>query len=378
MNILIAPNAFKNSLDARSVADAIAQGLNQSKLNGYYHTFPIADGGDGTGKLLIEHLKGERISAGAHDALGRPVTTHFGLADNGHTAIVEMADASGLHLLNTAELNPLQANSYGTGQLIKAALDKGVSKIIIGMGGSATVDGGVGILSALGIKFFNRQGDELAPTPAALAGLHYIDTTNFDHRVFKAEIMILCDVDNQLLGTEGAAAMFGPQKGASPDDVVKLNTFLSDMAAIALKQTGKDMAAIKHSGTAGGAAAGMYAFLNARLVAGADNFLKLTGFDEALQDIDVVITGEGSIDGQTLHGKAPAAVAMIAKPRGIKVLGVAGRVPTKPAVQLNQWFDKLISINKTPVHLDAALKNTRQNLISTAKEIGDWLVDGKD
>lgn len=373
MNILIAPNAFKNSLNAQSAAEALAEGLSQSKANAQCRLFPVADGGDGTGYLLIKHLNGTHIEALAHDALGQPLTTHFGLADNGSTAIIEMADASGLRLLKTSELNPMQANCFGTGELIKAALDKGANKIIIGMGGSATVDGGVGILSALGIKFFNEQGDELTATPAGLIDVGYIDTSNLDQRILKVEIIILCDVDNQLLGDEGAARMFGPQKGATADDVIKLDQFLSKLAAIALKQTGKDMATIKHSGTAGGAAAGMYAFLHAKLVAGADNFLKLTGFEEALKNIDLVITGEGSIDEQTLHGKAPAAVAITAKQKGIKVFGVAGKVPSVPSAALNQYFDKLISINKIPIDLETALKNTRPNLISTGKEIGDHL-----
>lgn len=375
MNILIAPNAFKNSLDAQAVALAVAEGLKQSTLNCHCRLFAVADGGDGTGDLLIDHLNGERINFAAHDALGRPVNAHFGLADNGRTAIIEMADASGLRLLKTNELNPMQANTYGTGELIEAALDRGVDKIIIGMGGSATVDGGVGILSALGIKFFDKQGDELAAVPAALSALDKVDLANLDQRILNCEILILCDVDNHLLGDKGAAAMFGPQKGASADDVVKLDSFLSKLAAIAQKQTGKDMANIKHSGTAGGAAAGMYAFLNAKLVAGADSFLKLTGFDKALQEADLVITGEGSIDEQTLHGKAPAAVAMAAKQKGIKVIGVAGKLPVDPGTELNQYFDKLITINKTPVDLETALKNTRQNLIATSKEIGDYLVD---
>jgi len=375
MNILIAPNAFKNALDAQRVAEAIAQGINQSRANAQCRLFPVADGGDGTGDLLIKHLNGERIEAEAHDALGRPITAHFGLADGCQTAIIEMANASGLRLLKMAELNPMQASTFGTGELIKAALDKGATKIIIGMGGSATVDGGVGILSALGIRFFNKRADELAATPAGLVDLDHIDTSDIDQRILKADVMILCDVDNQLLGDAGAAAMFGPQKGASVDDVVKLDSFLTRLSSIALQQTGKDMGSIKHSGTAGGAAAGMYAFLNARLVAGADNFLKLTGFEEALKDTDLVITGEGSIDEQTLHGKAPAAVAIAAKQKGIKVIGIAGKVPLAPVPALNQSFDKLININKTPVDLETAVKNTRQNLILTGKEIGDGLVE---
>ncbi|HWZ36371.1 MAG TPA: glycerate kinase [Mucilaginibacter sp.] len=376
MNILIAPNAFKNALDAQSTAEAIAEGLSQSKANAHCRLFPVADGGDGTGDLLIKHLNGERIDAKVQDALGRPITTHFGLADNGRTAIIEMADASGLRLLKTDELDPMQANASGTGRLIKAALDKGANKIIIGMGGSATVDGGAGILSALGIRFFNKQGDELTATPAGLVDLDHVDSSNLDQRILKAEVIILCDVDNQLLGDEGAAAMFGPQKGASPQDLIKLDNFLRKLSSIALKQTGKDMASVKHSGTAGGAAAGMYAFLNAKLVAGADNFLKLTGFDEALKSTDLVITGEGSIDEQTLHGKAPAAVAIAARQKGIQVIGVAGKVPTEISAALNQYFDKLININKTPVDLETALKDTRQNLISTGKEIGDHLIGG--
>jgi glycerate kinase len=282
-----------------------------------------------------------------------------------------MANASGLRLLKMAELNPMQASTFGTGELIKAALDKGATKIIIGMGGSATVDGGVGILSALGIRFFDKRGDELVATPAGLVDLDHIDTSDIDQRILKADVMILCDVDNQLLGDAGAAAVFGPQKGASADDVVKLDSFLTRLSSIALKQMGKDMASIKHSGTAGGAAAGMYAFLNAKLVAGADNFLKLTGFYDALKDIDLVITGEGSIDEQTLRGKAPAAVAIAAKQKGIKVIGVAGNIPSKPGAALNQYFDRLININKTAVDLETALKNTRQNLIAVGKEIGD-------
>ncbi|WP_214072893.1 glycerate kinase [Mucilaginibacter sp. dw_454] len=376
MNILVAPNAFKNSLDAHRAGEAIAEGLKQSKLDCQCRLFPVADGGDGTGELLIKHLNGESISVPVHDALGRPINAHFGLTDDNRTAIIEMADASGLRQLKTMELDPMRANSFGTGELIKAVLDKGVNEIIIGMGGSATIDGGAGILAALGMRFYNRQGEELAPKPGALVDLDHIDTSNLDQRILNSEILILCDVDNQLLGPQGAAAMFGPQKGAMPDDVVTLEKMLSKLSDIALKQTGKDMSTVKHSGTAGGAAAGMYAFLNAKLVAGADSFLKITDFGGTLKNIDLVITGEGSIDEQTIHGKAPAAVAMMAKQRDIKVIGVAGKVPLEPTIKLNHLFDKLISINKTPVDLDTALKNTRQNLVTIGKEIGDYLVDG--
>lgn len=374
MNIVIAPNAFKNALDAYAAAQAIAEGLCKSKFHVRCRIFPVADGGDGTGELLIKHLKGERIETPAHNALGRAITAHFGLADAGQTAIIEMADASGLRQLKTTELNPLIANSYGTGELIKAALHKGVKKIVIGMGGSATIDGGVGILSALGIRFFNARGEELTATPGTLDDLAHVDTSGLDKRIQDCQIVILCDVNNQLLGNNGAAAVFGRQKGASPVDLIKLESFLTRLADIALKQTGKDMAGIKHSGTAGGAAAAMYAFFNAELVAGAEIFLQLTHFNKVLKNADLVITGEGSIDEQTLSGKAPAAVAVAAKQQGIKVIGVAGNVPKEPNARLNQLFDQLININKTPVDLETALKTTRQNLILTGKQIGEWLM----
>jgi glycerate kinase len=374
MNILIAPNTFKNSLDAQSVAEAIALGLQQSNLDCQCQLFPVGDGGDGTGDLLIKHLHGAIINVNVHDALGREITASLGLVDNSRTAVIEMANASGIRLLEPSELNPMQANTVGTGELIKAALDKGANKIIIGMGGSATVDGGIGILSALGVSFLDAEGNLLQPTPAELEAMESVDLSGLDKRVLACEIDILCDVDNKLLGNEGAAAVFGPQKGAAPNDVIKLDAMLSKLAAIALQQTGKDMTTIKHSGTAGGAAAGLYAFLNANLVSGANSFLELTGFNDALQNTDLVITGEGSIDEQTLQGKAPAAVAALAKKKNIKVIGLAGKVPLAHSTALNQYFDILYSINKEPTDLATALKNTRDNLIRTAKEIGDSLV----
>ncbi|MCC8424675.1 glycerate kinase [Mucilaginibacter sp. UR6-11] len=373
MNILIAPNAFKNSLDAQGVAAAIASGLKQSKLDCNCRLFPVGDGGDGTGDLLIKHLGGELINVAVHDAYGHQITAAFGLVDNGQTAVIEMAAASGLRLLDAGDLHPMLATSTGTGELIEAALDKGVNKIIIGMGGSATVDGGAGILNALGINFLAGDGAILKPVPEALINLKQIDTTGLDKRILDCEIIVLCDVDSTLLGDRGAAAVFGPQKGATGAEVVQLDRMLTNFAAIALQQTGKDMTTIKHSGTAGGAAAGLFAFINAKLVSGADSFLNLTGFDAALQNTDLVITGEGSIDEQTLQGKAPAVVASRAKKRNIKVVGLAGIVPSEPIRALNQYFDILLAINKNTDDLQTALKNTRENLEHTALQLGNSL-----
>ncbi|HVV54517.1 MAG TPA: glycerate kinase, partial [Mucilaginibacter sp.] len=296
MHILIAPNAFKGSLSAQQAAEAIEQGLNLSGLDCTTECFPIADGGDGTGSLIIERCKGRRISRDVHDPLGRVITASFGLIDQGKTAVIEMADASGLRLLKAGEPDPVHASSYGTGELISAALDEGAKRIIIAMGGSATVDGGCGILSALGIRFTDQEGKLLKPIPAELIRMADIDASQLDPRIAGAEVAILCDVNNQLLGPHGAAQVFGPQKGASSGDVMMLEKFLENFAKLSLKISGKDMTAIKHGGAAGGATAGLFAWLNAELVNGIDYFLSLTGFDEALSRADLVITGEGSLD----------------------------------------------------------------------------------
>ena len=371
MHILIVPNAFKNSLEAAEAADAIEAGLKLSKLVCTTTCFPVADGGDGTGGLIIEKCNGAIITREVRDPLGRKIRSSFGLIDNSKTAVIEMADASGLRLLKKSELKPLRASSYGTGELIKSALDEDVRKMVVGMGGSATVDGGCGILSALGVKFMDGAGKQLPAVPEDLLKMTAVDASALDPRIFDCEIVILCDVNNKLLGPNGAAKVFGPQKGATPKDVVLLDAFLKKFSSITARQTGIDMAGIKHSGTAGGAAAGLHAWLNAKLVNGIDSFLSLTNFDEELHKCNLVITGEGSIDAQTLDGKGPYGVALRAKNKNIPVIGMAGKVPAENDDKLNACFDVLISINNETDDLAAAMKNTRANLIQTATEIGD-------
>ena len=373
MNILISPNAFKNSLGAIEVARAIQQGLMQSKLDCTCECFPVGDGGDGTGVLLTKKLNGITVNAVAHDPLGREINAAFGLIDSGKTAVVEMASASGLRLLHSNELNPLKATSYGTGELIKAALDRGVEKVIIGMGGSATIDGGTGILKALGIRFLDAEGKDLINLPADLQSLDSIDLSEMDERVMNCEFIILCDVENSLLGEQGAAAVFGPQKGASEHQVKELEAALNQQARLALRRTGKDLSNIKYGGTAGGAAWGLHTFLNARLANGIGYFLHLTDFDSSLQKADIVITGEGSIDEQTLQGKGPFGVACLAKEKGCPVIGLAGVVPLQQNANLQQYFDVLLSIGNQPSDLPAAFAATEANLIRTSKALGDLL-----
>lgn len=376
MHILIAPNAFKNSLDAAAVATAINEGLQRSNLDCTTHCFPVGDGGDGTGVLIIKHCNGTIIPAEVNDPLGRKITSSFGLIDNGKTAVIEMADASGLRLLKNTELDPLRASSFGTGELINQALNKGAGKIILCIGGSATIDGGAGILQALGFRFLDKHKKELSKMPETLVQLNTIDHSEINGRIMHCELIVLCDVENVLLGNEGAAAVFGPQKGASPDDIKKLDASLSKLRDVVFQQTGKDISLIKYGGAAGGVAAGMSSLLNAQLVNGIDYFLSLTGFDKALEKADLVITGEGSIDIQTLQGKGPFGVAKSAKQKGIRVIGLAGKVLLKTDALLQQYFDMLLSINTEPTDLSEALLHTRNNLIRTARAIGDRLALG--
>ncbi len=373
MHILIAPNAFKNSLNATEVADAIQQGLSLSRLNCTSICFPIADGGDGTGSLIVDTCKGEIIRKEVNDPFGRKISASFGLIGEGKTAVIEMADASGLRLLKKEELNPLQASSYGTGELIKFALDEGVSKIILAMGGSATVDGGCGILSALGINFFDADGKKLKAIPQDLINLANVDSSALDQRIYDCELVILCDVDNKLLGEQGSAGVFGPQKGATPEMVNVLDGFLTNFAKVSVAPTGINMAELKHGGAAGGAAAGLHTFLNAKLVNGIEYFLSLTNFDSALDNADLVITGEGSIDLQTLRGKGPYGVAFAAKNKNIPVIGIAGSIPLENDENLRRYFDVMISINNEPGDLAAAMKNTQKNLVRTATALGDLI-----
>jgi len=373
MHILIAPNAFKHSLTANETADAIQEGLKRSGLNFTSECFPIADGGDGTGHLIVEKCGGIWHEYDVHDPLGRLIKASLGIIDEGKTAVIEMADASGIRLLNEDERSPLMATSFGTGELISFALDRQVERIIIGLGGSATVDGGVGILSALGMKFRDADGLELAALPVNMARFHHIDASMFDDRVLKCHITVLCDVDNLLLGKQGSAAVFGPQKGASPEDVKLLDLALANLSEIAFKSTGIKMNEIIHGGAAGGIAATLRAFFKADLVNGGEHFLQITGFNESLKNADLLITGEGSLDEQTLQGKGPFAVAKYAKEKGIPVIGLAGKVPLMDHPELNKYFDLLLAIGNQPTDLETAMKFTASNLIRTSLIVGRFL-----
>jgi glycerate 2-kinase len=377
MHILIAPNAFKHALDADQVAEAIERGLMASKLMCSCERFPIGDGGNGTCRLIIEKLQGETVELLVSDPLGRPISASFGLVDGGKTAVIEMADASGIHLLREEELNPLHANTYGTGQLVRGALEHGVNEVIIGMGGSATIDGGSGILAALGIRFLDADGREITDLPLGLEKLHEIDRTAVDSRLMNCKLTILCDVVNPLLGIAGAAHVFGPQKGAAPAMVEHLEAILKRYADVVLAETGISLSDLASGGVAGGASAGLKGLLGAELVNGSDYFLSLTGFDKSLERSDWVVTAEGSIDSQTLQGKGPYGVAKRAQHFGIPVIGLAGRIPLDITPELNRCFDVLMAIGNGPESLADALPATSSNLYRVALQIGNLIAKTK-
>jgi glycerate kinase len=373
MKIVIAPNAFKNSLLAAEVAEAISKGLAQSKLDCETICHPVGDGGDGTGLLLAQHFKARKIITTVHDPLMRSIESAFYFIDVSSTAIIEMADASGLRLLKPEEYDPLHATTFGTGELIKAALNEGAKKIIICIGGSATIDAGTGMLNALGAKFFDAQENELKNLSAALKNVHAVNLLDLDKRIFHTEFIVLCDVENTLLGEHGAAKIFGPQKGATHDDVLILEEGFKKLCNIVYDESGKDMSMIKHGGAAGGVAAALHTFLHAKLVNGIHHFLHLTKFEETIKDANLVITGEGSIDLQTLQGKAPFGVAQKAKQYSLAVIGIAGKVPLTPNEELEKYFDLLLPINNEAIELSTALQYTYKNLVRTAKLLGDML-----
>ncbi len=323
MRVVLAPDKFKGSASAREVAGALAAGLRAARPDLEITELPVADGGDGTVAAAVAAGFAE-IQVTAAGPVGDPVGTSFAL--RGRTAVVELADVTGLRRLPGPGLAPLTASTFGVGQVITAALDAGATEIVLGVGGSASTDGGAGMLQALGARLTDAGGRDLARGGAALAGLAAVDLAGLDRRIARARFLVACDVDSPLTGPAGAAAVFGPQKGAGPAEVGLLDRALAHWAAVTARVTGRDAARVPGAGAAGGTAFGALAYLGADLVAGADLVLGLIGFDAALAGAGLVVTGEGSLDRQTLTGKAPLGVARAAARRGVPVVAVAGRV----------------------------------------------------
>jgi glycerate kinase len=369
MNILIAPGAFKQSLSANQAADCIARGLKQALPQANLTLFPIADGGNGTLDAWLAQ-GGTRHTLAVHDPLMRPIQADYGMLPDGKTAVIEMALASGMELLPTAELNPLQATTYGTGELLRHALENGARRFIIGMGGSATVDGASGALRALGIKLLDKSGAEIAHGGGGLTQLATIDASALDSRWQECEIIIASDVENLLLGEQGAAAVFGPQKGATPEQVKILDGCLSHFANVLAAQHGYEIRNLVGGGAAGGLAAGLIAFLGGRIASGIDLLLAHNNFVERLKDADLVITGEGQMDEQTIHGKGPIGVAKLAKEHSVPTIALVGGLNVHDSILHENGIQAAFSIVDKPMPLSDALANAHILLERAALRIG--------
>ncbi|SFA87960.1 MULTISPECIES: glycerate kinase [unclassified Bacillus (in: firmicutes)] len=326
MKIVIAPDSFKESIASSDVSSAIEKGFLKVFPEAEIVKVPVADGGEGTVKALVDSTGGKIIFRKVTGPLGKPVNAFFGLLGDGNTAIIEMAAASGLQLVPADKRNPLLTTTYGTGELILAALEFGVKKIIVGIGGSATNDGGAGMAQALGARLVNKQGEEIGWGGRALGELAAIDVSGIDSRLSEVKIEVACDVNYPLIGEKGASAIFGPQKGATPEMVKQLDSNLCQFARIVEKDLGKQISYLPGSGAAGGLGGGLLAFLNVELKPGIEIVIQATQLNEIVKDADLVITGEGKMDAQSLHGKTPVGVANIAKQYDIPVLAIVGSI----------------------------------------------------
>lgn len=355
MKIVLAPNAFKGSMTAMQAALAMEQGVRVAFPGAEVLRVPVADGGDGLAEVLIDALGGEPRTFAVCGPLGAPLQATLCQVPALGLAAVEMAAASGLALLAPADRDPTRTGTYGTGELIGAALDLGARRIVVGLGGSATTDGGVGMAAALGVRFLDAAGRPVAPVGGALGQIRHIDMTGLDPRLAGVRVEAICDVDNPLLGPTGAAAVYGPQKGATPAQVVELEAGLTHLADLIQAELGQDIRDLPGAGAAGGLGSGLRAFLGAELRRGVDLVLDLVGLDAALGGADLVITAEGQIDYQTAFGKAPAGVAERARALGIPCLAIAGGIGEGIAALHPLGIDAVFSLCPGPMTLDQAM-----------------------
>lgn len=366
---LCAPDSFKESLTALAAAKAMAEGIRRADRHAEIRLTPMADGGEGTARALADATGGAMVAAAAHDPLGRAIRAEFAMLGDGRTAVVETAAASGLALVGAAERNPLIASSFGTGELMRAALDAGAATIVVGLGGSATNDAGAGMLTALGARFLDDAGRELPAGGAALGSLAFIDTDGLDSRLFGVDVIAACDVTNPLVGPNGASAVFGPQKGASGEDVAVLDRALARFAAVAGGQCGVDVAHLPGGGAAGGIGAALLSFVHARFRPGFELVSERVGLDEAVRWADVVFTGEGSIDAQTGFGKTPAGVAEAAKRHGRPVIAIAGHVGIGVEGLYGKGIDAIFGTAPGAASLDELLRDAAPNVAFTAEQV---------
>ncbi|POA30895.1 MULTISPECIES: glycerate kinase [unclassified Pseudomonas] len=369
MKIVIAPDSFKDSLSAEAVATAIALGLAEVWPDATLVKCPMADGGEGTVESILAACEGELRSASVQGPLGIQVDAHWGWLPHNHTAIIEMAEASGLQLVPLGQRDACISSTFGTGELIRAALDARAQRIILAIGGSATNDAGAGALQALGVRLLDAQGQTLQPGGLALAQLARIDLSEMDPRLASVRFEIAADVNNPLCGLHGASAIFGPQKGASVEQVQQLDQALGHFAGICAQALGKDLRDEPGSGAAGGLGFAAKAFLGAQFRAGVEVVADLVGLEEAVRDADLVITGEGRFDAQTLRGKTPFGVARIARQQGVPVIVIAGTLGEGYQQMYEHGVDAAFALASGPMTLEQACADAPRLLHDRARDI---------
>jgi len=356
MRVVVAPDSYKGSVSALGVAEAMERGVRQVFPDMEVRKIPIADGGEGTVEALVSATRGQLKYSEVVGPLGERVIAQWGILGDGETAVIEMAAASGLPLVPHEKRDPRITTTYGTGELVRIALDAGLRRIILGIGGSATNDGGVGMSQALGARFLSLDGIELPVGGASLRNLHLIDLTGLDPRLQETEITVACDVDNPLCGTRGASAVFGPQKGATAEMVRELDAALNHFAQCAMAATGRDVAELAGAGAAGGLGAGLMFFTPAQLKPGVEIVLDAVDFADVVRDAVFVITGEGRTDFQTAYGKAPVGVAKVAKRFNVPVFCISGGLGEGADDVLAQGIDATMSICSSPLSLEECMK----------------------
>ncbi|MGD9604222.1 MAG: glycerate kinase [Gammaproteobacteria bacterium] len=376
MRILIAPDSFKESLPAPAVAAALARGMHAVLPDAVFDLVPMADGGEGTLEALVAATAGTRVDVGVTGPLGERRRACYGLlGGERRTAVVEMAAASGLMLVPANARDPTRTTSYGTGELFAHALGQPVDTLIVAIGGSATVDGGAGLCQALGVRFLDGRGHAITRplTGGMLSEIAHIDVTGLDPRIAGRRVLVACDVDNPLLGPHGAAAVFGPQKGASPAQVALLDAALAAFCTCVEARLGVTVRDRPGAGAAGGMGAALLAFLGAQLRSGVEIVIDAIGLDARIRAADCVITGEGRLDGQTLHGKAPLGVARLARRLGVPVVGVGGSLAADAEPALAQQFDALEACVTAPTSEADALAAAVGNVERAGGRIAQWL-----
>lgn len=369
MKIVIAPDSFKESLSAVEVAKAIESGFREIFPDAHYVKLPVADGGEGTVEAMVAATHGKVVKVKVTGPLGEPIEAFFGLSGDSNVAFIEMAAASGLESVPQAKRNPLKTTSFGTGELIRHALDHGVKHCIIGIGGSATNDGGAGMVQALGAKLLDTQGQQIGQGGGALKQLSSIDISELDLRIKDCRFEVACDVTNPLTGKNGASAIFGPQKGATPEMVKQLDGYLAHFAKLIKGSLNIDVDSLPGAGAAGGMGAGLHAFCGAQLRQGIEIVTEALGLEALVKDATLVITGEGRIDSQSINGKVPIGVARVAKRYNKPVIGIGGSLTKDVDVVFDHGLDAVFSVLSSICTLEDALANAAENLHNTARNI---------